>query len=622
MKSNRFTRSGVAVALALAVTPVLAAPPLPSMVEPVKDGWKVSDPLLTIGETFEGTSGALNRTTKGSYTPVGILDGLGAYELDDDDYDDDDRRGRGRDDDDDDEGIVRVFANHELLNTRGYPYEVSDGMGGTFTMTGARISYFDIDKKTRKIVDAGLAYDRIYDANGEIASDTSFLVNLPPNLGNGFSRFCSSQLVEAGTFNRGNSRGTGRARGLEDTIYFAGEEDGGNFNPVGGAEWALDVKTGDFWQLPWLGRGAWENVTLLDTGNASTVAILLADDSSPFDADADGENEAAPLFLYVGKKEPKGNFVERNGLSGGKLYVWVADNGDTTPLEFRGDYGETRSGRWVQVENAPVGEPSEDGSTGYDEYGFPTQRNLWSQAEALGAFGFSRPEDVATNPEDGTEAVLASTGVDTYAVDPATGNGADTFGTTYTVKTDFAKMTADVTIIYDGDADPDRALRSPDNLDWSADGYIYVQEDEAEEDTLSGDEGLFAPPVDPPFVANLNEAGIVRLDPKSGAIVRLANIDRDVVLDASIADPFEAVDVDAGFGGEWESSGILDVSKLFDEKPGTLFIFDVQAHGIEDQDQFNPESRIVDGDLVEGGQLLFLSNKRGKGDDSGKYGDD
>ena len=32
----------------------------------------------------------------------------------------------------------------------------------------------------------------------------------------------------------------------------------------------------------------------------------------------------------------------------------------------------------------------------------------------------------------------------------------------------------------------------------------------------------------------------------------------------------------------------------------------MQAHGIEDQSDFNPQSRINDGDLVEGGQLLFL----------------
>ncbi|MGD8977960.1 MAG: hypothetical protein PVG91_10170, partial [Gammaproteobacteria bacterium] len=158
MKTESLPGRGVALALALAATPVLAAPP-PIDVDPmavgIAPGWSVSDPLLTIGETFTGATGALNPSTAGDYTPVGILDGLGAYELN---------------------GTIRVFANHELLNFRGNAYEVSDGMGGTFTMTGARISYFDIDKETRQITDAGLAYNTIYDANGDVAFDTSFLV--------------------------------------------------------------------------------------------------------------------------------------------------------------------------------------------------------------------------------------------------------------------------------------------------------------------------------------------------------------------------------------------------------------------------------------------------------------
>ena len=84
-----------------------------------------------------------------------ILDGLGAYELD--------------------KHTVRVFANHELTFGDGYAYEVSDGNDGTFSMTGARVSYFDINKFSKTIVDAGLAYNVVYDANGNIATDTSFL---------------------------------------------------------------------------------------------------------------------------------------------------------------------------------------------------------------------------------------------------------------------------------------------------------------------------------------------------------------------------------------------------------------------------------------------------------------
>ncbi|RPF83641.1 MAG: DUF839 domain-containing protein [Roseibacillus sp. TMED18] len=526
------------------------------------------EPIHTVGETI------------GDYTPPGILDGLGAFELD--------------------ASTVRVLANHELLHFRGYPYEITFGTSGSFTMTGARVSYFDIDKNSRQIVASGLAYNTIYNADGVFATDRGFLAH---NLA-GFSRLCSSQLVEKHQF--------GNGRGLENTIYFTGEEDGGFYNPVGGAVWALDIETGHFWHVPALGRGAWENVTEIDTGSQTHVAIILADDSSPFDfdPDADDGSEAAPVYLYLGEKNPNGDFLERNGLRGGKLCVWKSNTGELTPLDFRGS--GTLNGSWVEVSNITnLAEADESGANGFDEFGYPTQGNLWLQAKGANAFGFSRPEDVSTNPRDGTEVIFASTGVDTFAVDEATGNGADTFGTLYTIKTDFTGVdfgnfpgsstpTASVTILYDGDADPDRALRNPDNLDWADDGFIYVQEDEAEEDTLSGDEVLFGP-----GAANSNEASIVKVNPADGSVTTVAEIDRSILLDPTTDG--EPVDTDVDRAGEWETSGILDVSTLFGEPAGTLFLFDVQAHGIEDQDNFNPGSRITDGDLVEGGQLSFLS---------------
>ena len=183
------------------------------------------------------------------------------------------------------------------------------------------------------------------------------------------------------------------------------------------------------------------------------------------------------------------------------------------------------------------------------------------------------------------EIVLASTG--TSWLDES-----DRVDTTYTVRTDFSTMTAVLEIIYDGDADLSQALRSPDNLDWAEDGRIYIQEDRAGGGMFGGD----AP--------NPNEAGIVTLDPRTGVVTRIANIDRSVVLDASLANPSAAVDVDAGDTGSWEISGILDIGGLFGYE--TLFVLGVQAHGIDDQQQFNPTSSIRYGDLVEGGQLLFL----------------
>jgi predicted extracellular nuclease/2',3'-cyclic-nucleotide 2'-phosphodiesterase (5'-nucleotidase family) len=94
--------------------------------------------------------------------------------------------------------------------------------------------------------------------------------------------------------------------------------------------------------------------------------------------------------------------------------------------------------------------------------------------------------------------------------------------------------------------------------------------------------------------------------PITGEVSRVAEINQDVTRGAVDENVAATGQQDIG---DWESSGILDVSTLFDEAPGTLFLADVQAHALDDQDRF-PESlqpRLTDDDLKEGGQLLFLA---------------
>ncbi len=598
-------------------------------------------PLVTIGETLSNTTGALNSTTAGDYQPVGILDGMGAIRLDSD--------------------TVRAFTNHELVDNDGIAYTLTQGTADTsddYTLTGGRISYFDININTLQIEDAGLAYNTIVGADGNVATSNSvFGQTFADPFGDrtqfrdfeGFSRFCSGGLAEAEQF------GTGR--GLADNIYFAGEETGGAFAPFGGGNWGLDVSTGTMYQLPYLARGSWENTSEIDTGTTTHVAFILADDQSPFDFDGDDENESPPFYLYVGEKNPSGNFLERNGLTGGDLYVWVPDanrdadgsNDIVNALQFR-NAGTTASGAWVKIDNDnvdangnanPVSQDLDGALSDFDPFGFPTQGNLFAQAEAVNAFNISRPEDVATNPNNPSQIVQAVTGVDNAFID-ADGDGADTFGAIYTLDTDFSgfdfttgtgSLTGVATVLYDGDEDPTRALRSPDNLDWADDGYIYIQEDEAEEDTLATGEILFGL-----GAVNPNEASIVRLDPNASAaeaavggnVLRLAHVDRTQILDPTVPTPATAVDEDgdtfeaAGSitvadqagnivtldAGEWETSGVVDVSTLFDVAGGNVFLANVQAHGLADQDDENSQegaqSAITDDNLKEGGQLFLM----------------
>ena len=519
----------------------------PSQMQPL-EGYRV-DPLFTVGETL------------GDYTPIGILDGTGAFSLND--------------------TTVRVLVNHEVSNNVGYKYTLTSGA----ELTGARISYFDIDKRTLKIVDAGLAFDTIYNRAGEEVTPTTPLDTIAGEFG--LDRFCSANLMEAYQF--------GNGRGFADTIYFAGEE------TDNGTEFAFNVETNELWALPWLGVAAWESVTELDTGTTDKVALLIGDDRGP-----------APLYLYVGTKgvdyDGNGqiNFLERNGLTGGNLYAWVADdpsnNADAIEADAR-DFsgtGNSTKGRFVEVDIY-----DETGALpGYDDLGFATQETQNALAADVNAFLMSRPEDVATNPNQGNQAVVASTGR-TGILDDA-----DVWGTTYIVDVNFTDLAngnigGDIKILYDGNdfetngvTHPDYGLRSPDNLDWADDGKIYLQEDRAISSSLFG-------------ATSGEEASIWSIDPSATnpetTLTRVAQIDRTAV-------PSDQTDPVPNDIGNWESSGILDISTLLGNEPGTVLLFDVQAHSLTDGNIINVPGVDTDGDgtveandnLAQGGQLSLL----------------
>jgi len=530
---NRYAEGGQLI-LALPVQPINTTgfeTKDPAQVKGL-NGYRI-DPIFTIGETIN------------SYTPPGIPDGTGAYQLND--------------------TTVRILVNHELGANTGYAYTLKSGA----FITGARISYFDIDKRTLKVVDSGLAYNTIYNRGGAV-------VKAPEDLEyKGIDRFCAANLMEANLF--------GPGKGFADRIYFAGEETNG------GTQFALNTAAGELWALPWMGRAAWESVTELDTGTTDKIALLIGDD-----------RQTAPLLLYVGEKNVKkdNSFLDRNGLGKGKLYVWVADDPtsatdpiEADPRDFKGS-GQSLAGKFVEIDYYRL---DKAGTDGYDAQGFASQTKQDALAADAKAFKFSRPEDVATNPSNGKQAVLASTG--------RTGvfDNADTWGTTYKIDVNFGtEITANLNILYDGnDADKkDFGLRSPDNLDWADDGKIYLQEDRAISSTLFG-------------ATSKQEASIWRIDPAAAnpaaTATRIAQIDRSGL-------PSNQTDASPTDIGNWESSGILDVSYLFGNDPGEILFFDVQAHSLTNGNIIRVPGVDTDKDgiveasdnLVEGGQLLFL----------------
>lgn len=556
--------AGLAI-LAMALTGFASNDPSPAPMMSGVGTWEVRA-LLTIGD---GLPSRDPRFANQEYQPGGALDGLGAYRLN--------------------EEIIRVLVNHELDGKAGNPYRLDNGT----RLTGARISFLDFDRRNFRILDSGIAYRTIRDRQGRIV-ETGFQINEVAQTEQGLSRLCSSQLIEKGTFN------------FVDTIYMTQEELPDPLgHPYGGTVWALDVERRTLHAVPAMGRMAGENTTPL-AGPQDTVALLIGDDTIPQTDETEaagreagphtspGHVVTAPLWLYVGRKNapvveqalPLGidpgnvSFLNRNGLLAGQLYYFVADHGVRTVAQFHGT-GSTLTGVWKKIE---VLDRRKAGERGYDPVGYKTGWTLRREAKAGGAFQFSRPEDVNTHPAIGTRAVLASTGRDRVFPDH------DAWGTIYRIDVDFEAMTATLTILYDGDdaggawfSHPDEGIRNPDNLDWGDDGWIYIQEDKAKQQ-------------DPLFGSHSGqEASLWRLDPLAGTVERIARVNRSIIL------PKGSTDENPGVIGAWESSGILDVTHLFESRAGErVLLATVQAHTIRD-------GLIATRKLVEGGQLILLS---------------
>ncbi len=523
-----FMMTRMLLALLLAAgTVVNAAPP---MLRAEPQGGFGIEILFTVGESVD------------DYRPPGVLDGMAAFALDG--------------------TTVRLFVNHELGPTAGSPYRLANGT----TLRGARVSFFDIDRRTHRIRGSGLAYTSIIDRSGRMVSDAAQISERPGKPVAGFSAFCSAAGYPGGS------------SGFVDDIFFTQEEASAatGEHPHGGSIWALEVRAARLWAVPALGRGSWENVVAVATPDGERpdghVALLLGDD---FFAGA------APLYLWLGRKNPQGNFLERNGLAEGQLYAWAAESGDRTPQQWQGS-GSQRQGRFIALAQR---NGARAGTAGYDGAGYPDDTTLRHEAARQGAFLFARPEDLHANPADPRQIVFSATGQG--KVYPA-----DDWGNLYLATLRFRddpaggyRPEAELTLLYDSDETGDHGIRSPDNLVWATDGNIYVQEDKA---VAHGEFGA----------ASHHEASIWQLSPAAPSKPRrIAGIDRHAL-------PAGTSDAGAATPGAWESSGIIDVSQLFGAAPGELVLLaTVQAHTVTDGAIGGT------GALVQGGQLLWLTRR-------------
>jgi secreted PhoX family phosphatase len=352
-----------------------------------------------------------------------------------------------------------------------------------------------------------------------------------------YGRFCSGYLVEG--------------YGFKNPIYFANEE------VDDGIVVAIDGRTGEVTEMPWLGKFPHENTIhvpyFYETANKTVV--LTFEDNSPA--------QKGEVYMYVADSPQ--DLLEGNG----QLYVFGAeDNRYNTWDDIYYSDPSTLIGTFI---------PLEWNHTTQDEV------ELHQEAIEAGAFQFLRPEDGAMDKREGHTNILymADTGSDADEDDlpiPVGDNGQEwdrgrIYKFTFTDPTDPTGVNLE--IIMDGN-DPrapgyavnmEEAMVNPDNIDTSL-NTLMIQEDRISANQFNA--------TMPYNVTNNAKILMVDLDSIDEGKAEMEN----VAYVNQIANQ-------TSMHGEWESSGILDGSDFFGEGS---WLTSVQAHTLE-----------------EGGQLLILN---------------
>jgi hypothetical protein len=445
--------------------------------------------ILTVGDRAEN-----------GYRMVGIPDGLGVLAT-------------GQ--------TFALFMNHELRS--------GSGIARAHGSSGAFVSRWVIDRETLQVVsgaDLTPSPDHVHRWNAAARQYTPGGVT--------WDRLCSADLPAETALRYGD-------RGTAERIFFDGDE------VTGGRAWAriaTGPHAGEAWELPRLGKMAFENVVACPYGQAKTVVALFDDgalDTAPVAA-----NNPSEVFVYVGTKQSDGNEIERAGLTNGKLYglrvsrdnALVTEESDALGLGD-GATGYVSRGRFALVELGAAGDVS--GLTG---------EQMEQNAIDKGVLRLQRPEDGAWDPREGRNGHLYF--VTTASLERTSRLWRLAFD-------DVERPEAGGTIEILLTNTPGRMF---DNVTIDRLGRLLIQEDTGSN----------------PWVSKIWLYGI-----DNGSLTEIAHHD------PAVFEPGGARFITQ----DEESSGIVDAAHILGEG---WFLFVVQVHKADDAD---PE-------LVAGGQLLAL----------------
>ena len=287
---------------------------------------------------------------------------------------------------------------------------------------------------------------------------------------------------------------------------------------------AYDATNGNKTEMPWLGKFSHENTILVPNNGNKTIML----------ATEDGKYDHSQLYMYVANSP-------NDVLHGkGQLYVFVGDGQNITSfrdlkkgLQYHGHF-EPLIWDWKTQDSSKLEEEIQN-KNGLD---------------------FIRLEDLHYDQNNNSKIYVADTGdkgpgqqykngrIYSFELEPLSNQSP-------TSKRYFANFA----VILDGDAGDE--IRNPDNLATSANS-LMIQED-------------------------LNDYNRI----KNGVNARIWQYDLNTHDIRPVAVLNQTPDVSNPNAGEWESSGIIDVSEIFGKD---TWLVDVQAHSIN-----------------EGGQLLLMT---------------
>ena len=471
--------------------------------------------ILTVGDSI------------GGYRMVGIPDGLGAF-----------LSGRG---------LFTLLMNHEITNGANV-----SGIQRAHGSNGAFVSRWTIDQRTLKV------------SKGQDLTPSSQHVFLWDSIHEEYTqgstqwqRLCSADLpAESALF--------GSGRGTRERIFFDGEEVS---DPTSARAWARIVTgphAGEAWQLPRLGRMAYENVVACPHSKDKTVVILTDDGDLSTAPSATGF--PSEVYVYIGEKAKSGHPIEQAGFTDGDFYgVKVSVNG--TPVDEESDLfglgviatGFIGKGTFSLVNLGDVSNL--------------TQRQIEDASIAAGITRFRRPEDSAWDPRKGEKHRN-----DVYFVTTADIN---TNCRLWRLRFDDVKENPEkggtIEILLTGS----EGHRMLDNVTIDPFGRIVMDED-------PGNQG------------RVSKIWLYQI--ATGEFIEVAH-HNPKFFDPTILNNSSFITQDE------ESSGIINASDILGDG---WFLLDVQAHKVNTGD---PE-------LVEGGQLLAMfidpsigAGKRGKKND-------